>query len=151
MTAITSFRGEHFFLSNYYIRLLPCFGEEFQSGEQAFAYAKTFFADSDERDYWRPYILAAGSPGEAKRYGRKIHINVAQWDKEKVRYMQTIQTQKFKSIHMADKLLSTGYAMLVEGNDWGDKIWGRVYEDGRWVGENLLGVILMETRGRLRV
>ena len=39
--------------------------------------------------------------------------------------------------------------MLVEGNDWGDKFWGRCLDKstGKMVGLNTLGVILMEERG----
>ena len=46
-------------------------------------------------------------------------------------------------------LINTGCTMLVEGNDWGDKFWGRCLDKttGRWVGLNTLGVILMEERG----
>jgi predicted NAD-dependent protein-ADP-ribosyltransferase YbiA (DUF1768 family) len=41
------------------------------------------------------------------------------------------------------KLMATGAALLVEGNDWGDTFWGRC--DGK--GGNVLGSILMELRG----
>jgi predicted NAD-dependent protein-ADP-ribosyltransferase YbiA (DUF1768 family) len=40
-------------------------------------------------------------------------------------------------------LVETGAALLVEGNTWGDKFWGRC--DGK--GLNVLGSILMELRG----
>ena len=65
--------------------------------------------------------------------------------------MRSIVQAKFAQNHdLADKLLSTGDAVLEEGNNWGDRIWGVVWEDGRKVGENRLGRILMDTRSRLR-
>lgn len=55
-------------------------------------------------------------------------------------------------------LLSTGEAELIEGNSWGDDIWGMVWETtaryggsgGFWRGQNLLGSLLMERRDALR-
>ena len=43
-------------------------------------------------------------------------------------------------------LLKTGDAILIEGNTWGDKIWGQV----NGVGENNLGKILMRIREELK-
>lgn len=43
-------------------------------------------------------------------------------------------------------LLKTGNAELIEGNDWGDKIWGQV----NGIGENNLGKILMKIREELK-
>jgi predicted NAD-dependent protein-ADP-ribosyltransferase YbiA (DUF1768 family) len=47
---------------------------------------------------------------------------------------------------LRQKLLATGDAILEEGNDWGDRVWGVV--DG--VGKNRLGKILMKVRDELR-
>lgn len=44
------------------------------------------------------------------------------------------------------KLLTTGDAMLVEGNTWGDTVWGVCQGKG----ENRLGKILMRVRKELR-
>jgi predicted NAD-dependent protein-ADP-ribosyltransferase YbiA (DUF1768 family) len=41
------------------------------------------------------------------------------------------------------KLIETGAALLVEGNTWSDRYWGRC--EGK--GLNVLGSILMELRG----
>ena len=48
-------------------------------------------------------------------------------------------------------LLATGDAELVEGNSWHDNDWGDCWCDRcvEVLGANMLGVILMEVRGRL--
>jgi ribA/ribD-fused uncharacterized protein len=152
MTAITFFRGEHFFLSNYYQHPFMWRNVRFPSGEHAFSAGKVFATDLSPTEKYEKMnqFAKAHSPGHAKSMGRSLKIDVAKWDGMKIQCMQEIQDRKYRDPMLAAKLLDTGYVMLVEGNDWGDKIWGRVYEDGKWVGENLLGVILMETRGRLR-
>ncbi|WP_242837734.1 NADAR domain-containing protein [Ruminococcus albus] len=45
------------------------------------------------------------------------------------------------------KLLATGGEELVEGNDWNDRIWGKVNGQG----ENRLGIIFMKVREELRL
>jgi ribA/ribD-fused uncharacterized protein len=152
VTAITSFRGEHFFLSNYYQYPFMWRTISFPTGEHAFAAAKVLATDLKPSDKYVKMVefRKAHSPGHAKSMGRSLKIDVDKWESIKVEQMQQITRAKFAHPELQEKLLSTGYAMLVEGNDWGDKIWGRVYENGKWVGQNLLGVILMETRGRLR-
>lgn len=152
MTEITGvileFRGPHYFLSNYYTSPFIWRNIEFQSGEQAFAYAKTFFAKSRAVEYQRQ-ILETNAPGEAKKLGRRLSLDVVEWDKFKVTYMREIVHAKFLNGDpiMVHNLLNTEAKMLIEGNDWGDKFWGRVRENDKWVGLNVLGVILMEERG----
>ena len=146
---IKEFRGEHLFLSNYARTPFVWRGIDFHSGEQAFAYAKTFFAETNAIEkLYQPWIMEADSPGDAKKLGRKCPIVVEEWDKHKVQYMREIVHAKFMTGEgLVGPLCNTGARMLIEGNDWGDKFWGRVYENNKWVGLNTLGVILMEERG----
>lgn len=52
---------------------------------------------------------------------------------------------------LAEKLLSTGDAYLIEGNTWRDRTWGMTQNmDGTWTGRNLLGQILMAEREKMR-
>jgi predicted NAD-dependent protein-ADP-ribosyltransferase YbiA (DUF1768 family) len=61
--------------------------------------------------------------------------------------METCVRYKFEHhSQLRDKLLATGDAVLEEGNDWGDQIWGVV----NGAGENRLGKILMNVRDDLR-
>lgn len=148
---IKEFRGENYFLSNYYTAPFEWRDIEFRSGEQAFAYAKTFFADHDVV-FWQRTILDAKTPGDAKKAGRNrvMNLDVKEWDKHKVQYMREIVHSKFGGVPgLAGQLINTGSCMLVEGNDWGDKFWGRCLDTktGKMVGLNTLGVLLMEERG----
>jgi predicted NAD-dependent protein-ADP-ribosyltransferase YbiA (DUF1768 family) len=44
-------------------------------------------------------------------------------------------------------LIATKDAELIEGNNWGDVIWGCVRGPGdEWIGENNLGKLLMKLR-----
>jgi ribA/ribD-fused uncharacterized protein len=143
---IASFRDEYKFLSNFYEEPFDWRGIEFQSSEQAFAYAKTFFADNPE--YWQKEVLESKGPKDAKNAGRMAKIDIKAWDDNRVKYMREIVHAKFSGASgLAGKLINTGSAMLVEGNTWGDTYWGRCKKNGGWVGYNKLGVILMEERG----
>ncbi len=53
---------------------------------------------------------------------------------------------------LTKKLLATGEAILIEGNDWGDTSWGMVYTPGKdkFEGENKLGRMLMTIRAARR-
>lgn len=159
---IPEFRGEYYFLSNYYTAPFIWRGIEFKSAEQAFAYAKTFFAIDDkprdyegdfvsEGEYFQSHILKAETPGEAKKLGRQVKIQVAEWDARKIMYMREIVHAKFMTGegNLVGKLINTGAKMLVEGNTWNDRFWGRCLDKdtGKMVGLNALGVILMEERG----
>ena len=148
---VKEFRGEYFFLSNYYETPMEWRNLDFRSAEQAFAYAKTFFAKSDYYgEEYRTEILNAKTPGDAKKIGRNALINVEAWDRYKVMYMREIVHAKFATGHgLVGPLINTGAMMLVEGNNWGDKFWGRCLDSasGKMVGLNTLGVLLMEERG----
>ena len=50
---------------------------------------------------------------------------------------------------LAYKLMATKGRRLVEGNTWGDRVWGAVWDGHQWVGENRLGKMLMQVRQEL--
>lgn len=129
------------------------------------------------------WVLQADGPGLAKKRGQKkgvdgVRIAVRpRWDVIKFDVMLACLRAKFEpGSALAERLLRTGYRMLVEGNTWGDRIWGATWEpeqlsmdaDGRkvWarrggtlpdsmdvqevlVGENWLGRTLMLVRAEL--
>lgn len=53
---------------------------------------------------------------------------------------------KFAIPDLRDKLLATKNATLIEGNTWGDTYWGVC----RGIGDNTLGVLLMQVRSEIK-
>lgn len=91
------------------------------------------------------YIRTAATPGIAKQRGRKVQLR-PNWDAVKYDAMRDGIAMKFQSdTLMSEYLLSTGDALLQEGNEWGDRCWGVVHGTGR----NWLGIILMARRAEL--
>ena len=105
-------------------------------------------------------ILSAPTPGKAKRLGRKATLR-EDWDEVRIDVMRGLVLRKFLDHpELANKLIATdeggfGPQLLIEGNNWGDRFWGMTEGDEgsqwRWVGENNLGIILMEVRFELTV
>lgn len=141
--SITSFSGEHSFLSNFYPAPVKLDGYVYPTVEHAFQAAKSFIRREREA------IRLAPSPGKAKRLGRKVILR-PDWEHVKIEVMKELLRQKFSDPELCAKLLATGDASLIEGNHWGDVTWGCVLEKEKWVGSNKLGVLLMELRFDLR-
>jgi ribA/ribD-fused uncharacterized protein len=142
---IVSFTGPHEFLSNFYDCEFEWRGMRWWSSEQAFQYMKVWYASKADANKYIPLFCEPNlPPGLAKHYGREIVIDATEWNKHRVDYMREIVHAKFARVPgLAGKLINTGAAMLVEGNNHGDRFWGRVNGNGK----NVLGAILMEVRG----
>ena len=139
ITKIDSFRGEYYFLSNFYEAPVEYDGIRFQNNEAAFQAMKTLNPDIKK-------TFAGMDSSQAKKAGRKVELR-KDWESVKVDIMRDIVFAKFsQNPELKEKLLATGDAYLEEGNTWGDRIWGTV--NGK--GANLLGQILMDTRLLLR-
>jgi ribA/ribD-fused uncharacterized protein len=139
--AIDSFQGEYRFLSNFYPAETVFEGITYPTSEHAYQAAKSL--DPAERQK----IAALPTPAEAKRAGRALPKLRDDWEQAKFDVMERCVRDKFtRHADLRDKLLATGDAELIEGNTWGDRIWG-VYEGQ---GENHLGRILMKVRAELR-
>lgn len=135
---IDSFRGEYFFLSNFYECPIIYDGRTFQSTEAAFQSAKTL--NPKLRDEFTKL-----NPSESKRVGNSVKLR-EDWEEVKLQVMEDVLRIKFKpGSELAQRLLATGDEELVEGNTWRDRVWG-VY-NGK--GENHLGKLLMKIRGEL--
>lgn len=132
---ISEFKNEYYFLSNFYKCLVSYNDITYCNAEAAFQAQKTFDIDIRKQ-------FSTMSPREAKKQGRKISLR-KDWEDVKVDIMRDIVLAKFEqNPELLDKLLETDGMYLIEGNNWGDKIWGMVDNKGM----NLLGNILMETR-----
>jgi len=137
---IAQFQGEYRFLSNFYPATVEFEGITYPTVEHAYQSAKTL--DMAERKR----IAALPTPSDAKREGRKLKLR-DDWETAKFDVMERCVRYKFThDDQLRAKLLATGDAILEEGNDWGDQIWGTV----NGVGENRLGKILMKVRAELR-
>ena len=136
---INSFRGEYYFLSNFYNAPIIYKGISYQNSEAAFQ-AQKCLNDNEK------LMFSTLSPYDAKRLGRKVALR-SDWESIKFSVMQKIVDAKFdQNPDIANKLIMTNDEYLEEGNNWGDKIWGTV----NGVGANNLGKILMQTRERLK-
>lgn len=146
-TAIRGFQGEHRWLSNFWECWLvdPKTGTEFRSVEHAFQWAKFTGVDTPEAAELRRQIPLT-TAGNAKRLAR-THPCRPDWNAIRVEVMTRLLRRKFRpGSHLAEKLLATGGADLVEDNTWGDTFWGIC----RGEGLNTLGKLLMQVRDELR-
>lgn len=137
---IDSFRGEYFFLSNFYN--VPVIYDDIPYLNSEAAYQAQKVVNKEERKNF-----SFLNPFKAKKLGRKVELR-KDWENCKIKIMYEICKAKFtQNQDCKNNLLKTGDAVLIEGNNWGDRIWGQV--DG--IGENYLGKILMKIREELKI
>jgi ribA/ribD-fused uncharacterized protein len=136
---ISFFRGSYRFLSNFYPVRVRWEGKYYPSIEHAYQAAKA----PDEA--LRGPVRRSKTAGEAKALGRKLPLR-RDWESVKFDVMLELLRQKFGHADLAELLLETEDAYLVEGNTWGDREWGVV--EGK--GKNHLGRLLMQVREELR-
>lgn len=134
---ISKFRNEHFFLSNFYPSEIVEDGIEYESIENYFQAMKS---DS-------PMVrksIGILNPSDAKKAGRRLKINPAEWNAKKDDIMFHALKIKFSNPKLMEMLRATAGEELVEGNTWNDCYWGVC--NGK--GLNKLGKMLMEIRGQ---
>ena len=127
-------RGKYRFLSNFYIE--PS-GAHVEGKYQAHKLNPPVAG-----------LLQSVSPGVAKRIGREFDLTGQtrkDWHKVNLEIMYKLVKAKFTDPMLAELLLATGDAELIESNAWDDRFWGQVNE----IGENHLGKILMRVRKEL--
>lgn len=151
MKPIVKFSGKYDFLSNFYLCAVyfesgKSKGRMYPSVEHAFQAAKTL--DKNER----ARIASLPTPGMAKRAGRKVTLR-ENWDYIKFDVMTQLIVQKFSYPELAEKLIDTGDAELIEGNYWHDNYWGSCscVRCDSIIPLNNLGVILMTARSELEM
>lgn len=130
------FVGQNRFLSNFYPLPDGC------TVEHRYQAAKTW--DMDQK----AEIMAAVTPGQAKRLGRTVNLR-PDWEEIKIPIMASLIARKFADEGLMRRLLLTGDQMLVEGNTWHDNTWGNCFCKAptcMMAGHNWLGVILMAVR-----
>jgi ribA/ribD-fused uncharacterized protein len=144
MNVIDNFRGDYFFLSNFYMCPVMYAGLLFPSSEHAYMASKT-----DDVSI-RKHILSLKRARDARNFGQTFAMR-PDWDNVKYRYMKTVLKDKFtRNTDLAIKLLETKDAKLVEGGNWCDIYWGTCScPKHQGVGKNALGSVLMEIREEL--
>ena len=138
---ISEFQGENRFLSNFYHAPLRVLGIPFLNSEAAYQACKSL--DTDVR-----YQFSTLDAGAAKKLGRRITVR-PNWDDgiTKVECMELCLWAKFQmNPDLKEKLINTGDAELIEGNNWGDVFWGVC----KGQGQNMLGKLLMEVRTNIK-
>lgn len=140
--AVTEFIGKHACLSNFWEEPMAWrWGWKVPTLEHAFQASKTSSIG------WQRCIVEAETPALAKKLGRQCPLR-GDWDTVKFGVMEELLRRKFTDAATWSQvaLLDTGDRMLIEGNTWGDRIWGRC--EGQ--GSNWLGYLLMLIRHELR-
>lgn len=139
MKQIDVFKGRYFFLSNFFSAPVTWEGRTYQNNEAAFQSAKCI--KDSQRDKFTQL-----DPSRAKRAGRNVLLR-QDWEDIKEQVMYEVCFAKFtQNPDLGKKLVETGDAILVEGNDWNDRVWGMV----KGVGQNKLGKILMRIREEIK-
>ena len=139
--AVTRFREEYMFLSNFYEAPLTYEGIPYLSSEAAFQAQKC--VTEEERRAFSTLRTA-----DSKRMGRQVPLR-PDWEEVKRDAMEGIVRAKFtQNPELAGMLLDTGDRILLEGNTWHDTYWGMDLKTHE--GENHLGRILMKIRQELR-
>jgi hypothetical protein len=133
MSRIDSFRGEYFFLSNFYPEA------DGKTLEHRFQAAKTSNPEASR------LIFDSASPYQARSMGGRAVELRSDWDSSKVEIMRDLLRAKFADPELRNLLCPTGEAELAEGNTWNDHFWGVC----RGSGQNWLGRLLMELRSEL--
>lgn len=136
-SCISQFNKQYRWLSNFSPCVVELDGAVYASVEHAYQAAKTL----DRAD--RAVIGSVNTTAAmAKKLGKYVSLR-PHWLDMRLDVMQDLLAQKF-AVHtqLAQMLLLTGDALLLEGNTWNDTFWGVC----AGVGDNNLGLLLMQQR-----
>lgn len=131
------FRGHYYFLSNFYPSPIEIDGLLYESAEAAF--------QGQKNSQYAHIFTGSVTPLEAKRLGKRVSINVGEWNARRLSVMRQVVRTKFEQNPKLQQLLLATTEPIVEDNNWGDTYWGKC----RGIGSNHLGQILQEVRSRL--
>jgi ribA/ribD-fused uncharacterized protein len=137
--AINNFKGPYLFLSNFSPDPVLYEGAWYSTSEHAYQAQKTMNAQAREG------IRSAPTAYACKKAARAVLLR-ADWEQVKDEVMLEVLRAKFKNTRLAQRLLLTGSAELIEMNTWGDTYWGVCGGQGL----NKLGTLLMQVRQELQ-
>ena len=142
--------------SNFYEAPFQAEGHSFKTSEQYFMWKKAMTFGDEET---AALILAAETPKEAKKLGRKVKgYDDGIWAEKRESIMEEGCYRKYTSNPALKKmLLSYPDKEFVEASPY-DKIWGiglgeeeaARREEKEWPGQNLLGKVLGRVRDRIK-
>jgi ribA/ribD-fused uncharacterized protein len=145
MQAITKFRGEHYFLSNFYSCDIQYEGITYPSVEHAYQAAKTL------EEPVRQWICNAPTASDARYRGQQIKLRDG-WKLKRLGIMGVLLRKKFSKPELARMLMETGNSLLIEHNIHHDNYWGEcICPTCGVTGTNYLGTMLMALRVSQRV
>ncbi len=111
---IEEFRGQYFYLSNFYDIEIQYKGLTFRNSEAAFQAMKC---------PQRAHEFSSLCARSARLLGRMVPLR-SDWSKVKEQIMYEVCSAKFQQHpELRDKLLETGARQLIEGNFWNDTEW----------------------------
>lgn len=142
---ISSFRGDYFFLSNFYESSFCFLGEEWKTVEHAFQAFKS------RETALQKHIRDLPDAKSAKKAGHKVPLR-DDWDIIKFPLMEQLVRAKFmQNVELAHMLINISDQDIVEGNTWHDNVFGDCHcqKCVTIEGQNWLGNILMLIQGEL--
>lgn len=130
------------YFSNFAPSVIELDGIVYPTVEHAFQAHKSRLSNQ------REMIAKLGTPGQAKRAGRRAVTLRSDWEEVKYGHMVRCLRLKFAQEPFKTVLLDTGDKTIAEdASRWDDRIWG-LGRSGN--GENLLGKALMQVRSELK-
>lgn len=134
--------GEHGCFSNFSRHPVKLKGKEWKTSEHYFQAQKFAGTPYEEK------VRKTSNAAESARMGRDRSLPLRKdWESVKDNIMRDVIYAKFtQHEHLKKTLLSTGDAKLVE-HTVNDNYWG---DGGNGSGKNMLGIILMEVREKIR-
>lgn len=146
------------FLSNFYrrslsvpnLRRFPACIRQQQAISTENAYQAAKFPEADSSITRN---LLKVPPYQAKQEAKilkRAGLERPDWHEVNVDVMWALLVTKFSHADLRDALLATGSMELIEWNWWRDQFWGVLNSDGKYIGANVLGQLLMHLRDHLR-
>lgn len=147
-----AFASKHSFLSNFYDCSFHINGQYFHSSEQAYQFIRARKLGAPEI---ADKVMKAADAKECKQLSFYC-TSTPEWDRDKREQMKLIVQEKFFQCDaLQSKLIGTGMNALIEATT--DTFWGagatfgsKWLNNGKWTGQNNLGMILAEVREELR-
>lgn len=129
---------------NWFSNMAP---SEFELDGKMWKSVENYYQAMKSLDPEEQEFIRLAPINKSKMLGRDLKIR-EDWEEVKFEIMCKALKAKFNLEPYKSQLLNTGDDIIIEWNNWGDKIWGVTINDMK--GSNLLGVALMTIRDNLK-